>query len=280
VDFFSFECFDPSCLIQPNFFSAPLRVYKRGSARLNTRVVAPQSSSAAPSRLALEFVEKDDHQCARENYFSLLPKALEIQDKLEVVKRLASEIQRSSRQAIRERGSFHLAVSGGSTPSLLFDHLAVLSLQRSGHRIDWENTHVWLVDERCVGADDNRSNSKLVKERLVEKVGLRPNNFHTMQQAALPSASDHAAALEWCGEGAQKYQQELRDTFEATGADKLDFVVLGLGKDGHTASLFPGRFQLILVPTNDSKTKNKLKMSAAPNRFPSTENSRQVGQRS
>jgi 6-phosphogluconolactonase len=126
-------------------------------------------------------------------------------------------------EALAGRGRATLAVSGGATPKLLFDSLA-------GAGLPWNRIHLFWTDERAVPPEDPHSNYRLAEEHL-----LRP--------AGVPSAQVHRIAGELpLEEAARLYTEELRDFFAlAPGAlPCFDAVHLGMGTDGHTASLFPG----------------------------------------
>lgn len=116
-----------------------------------------------------------------------------------------------------------LAVSGGSTPALMFDSLAALP-------VDWARVHVFWVDERMVPPTDARSNFLLADQRLLARVRLPRTNVHRIHGELAPSTA------------ARQYAEDVRAFFDlAPGAlPHFDVVHLGLGADGHTASLFPG----------------------------------------
>lgn len=145
-------------------------------------------------------------------------------------KRAAAEIARRLQAARRERGAAHLALSGGTTPARTYELLAV-ELQ------SWEAIDVWFADERCVGPNDDESNYKLARETLLDTAAeLDPARVHRMQGELGPDA------------GAASYAAELRQ--HAPIEDDLavlDVIVLGIGPDGHVASLFPG------APTLDTE---------------------------
>jgi 6-phosphogluconolactonase len=129
------------------------------------------------------------------------------------------EILRLLDKAVAERGMAALAVSGGSSPKMMFDSMA-----KSG--FDWDRVHLFWVDERSVPPDHEQSNYKMTREHLIEPAGLR--NVHRIP-AELPP--DHAA---------QQYTTDIRAHFGSDGMPVFDVVHLGIGPDAHTASLFPG----------------------------------------
>ncbi len=146
---------------------------------------------------------------------------------------LAAVLSRAATQAVRQRGIFHLALSGGSTPEPFYVRLVIDPQYRF---LPWQQTHVWLVDERRVADSDDRANIKLIRESLTDHVPMRKRQVH-----AMPALADDPAVL---------YESDLREwAIGATSAagsaapdaapPRLDFVLLGMGDDGHTASLFP-----------------------------------------
>jgi 6-phosphogluconolactonase len=136
----------------------------------------------------------------------------------------AEELASAVADAIADRGLFRVALSGGTTPTLLFDTLAKPRYRR---RVDWTRTHVFFVDERCVPSSHERSNYRLTKEHLLDPLRVPPANVFRMRGEDEPR---RAAAA---------YEKALREEF-GRGAPRFDLVFLGLGADGHTASLFPG----------------------------------------
>jgi len=134
---------------------------------------------------------------------------------------LASALLGAAMRCINERGEFHLALSGGSTPEPLYMHLVIDPRFRI---FPWAQTHLWQVDERCVPPDDERSNIHLIRQTLADHVPMRKRQIHPM-----PAMRQQADAL---------YERELREHLPESG--RLDFVLLGMGDDAHTASLFPG----------------------------------------
>ena len=131
-----------------------------------------------------------------------------------------------ARQAIARSGRFTVALSGGSTPKVLYSLLASPEYRE---RIDWLHVHLFWGDERCVPPDHPESNYRMVQEALLSKIQIPPENIHRMAGEKDPQT----AAVE--------YEQELRDFFQTKdAAPRFDLILLGLGEDGHTASLFPG----------------------------------------
>lgn len=129
---------------------------------------------------------------------------------------------------IAARGRFTLALSGGSTPQGLYRRLAS---EHSRHRIDWSRVHLFWGDERCVPPTDEASNYRMAREALIDHVPIPPAHVHRIPGEDPPN------------QAAARYDAHLRTTLGATGggAGVFDLVLLGLGTDGHTASLFPGK---------------------------------------
>jgi 6-phosphogluconolactonase len=124
--------------------------------------------------------------------------------------------------AISARDRFTLALSGGSTPRAAYERLAARPAQ-----LDWRRTHVFWGDERCVPPDDPRSNYGMTTEALLDRVPIPKEQIHRIRGEAEPARA------------AAEYEQKLGELARETPA--LDLVLLGLGEDGHTASLFPGQ---------------------------------------
>jgi 6-phosphogluconolactonase len=123
-----------------------------------------------------------------------------------------------------ERRPFTLALSGGSTPRPAYEHLAT---PRFSERMDWERTHVFWSDERCVAPDDAQSNYRMAKAALLDHVPIPRSNVHRLQGELPPE------------EAAAQYEDALRAVFGDVRVPTFDLILLGLGEDGHTASLFP-----------------------------------------
>lgn len=125
---------------------------------------------------------------------------------------------------VRQFGDFHLALSGGSTPQPLYE---LLMIDPDARALPWRRTHLWIVDERCVPFDDERSNFRAIHETIVEHADIPIEQVH-----AMPPLTD---------DGDREYERQLREAlaWREKGQDRLDYVLLGMGGDGHTASLFP-----------------------------------------
>jgi 6-phosphogluconolactonase len=130
-------------------------------------------------------------------------------------------------EAVSARGRFTAALSGGKTPVALYRLLAKAPYVS---QIPWTRVHLFWGDERCVPPDHADSNYRTVRERLLDHVPIPPVNVHRM-----PGEMDPV-------EGAARYEEQLREFFapHGDGFPVFDFILLGLGEDGHTASLFPG----------------------------------------
>ena len=128
-------------------------------------------------------------------------------------------------KAIAERGRFTIALSGGNTPRPIYARLAAAEYS---DRIEWRKVHVFFGDERCVPPDDTRSNYRMAREALLDQVPLPPEQIHRIQGEIDPA------------QAALRYEQELRELFRTSTFPAFDLIYLGLGDNGHTASLFPG----------------------------------------
>ena len=146
-------------------------------------------------------------------------------DAAEVAREAAARIAQLLRIAIEERSRASAALSGGNTPR---DTYALLAKEPG---IDWSKVDLFLVDERAVPATDARSNYRMIKAALLDEGGVPTGRAHRM----VAEAPDRDAA-------ARDYERSIRDRVAADrdGVPAFDVVVLGVGEDGHTASLFPG----------------------------------------
>lgn len=130
-----------------------------------------------------------------------------------------------SQAAIAAHGRFAVALSGGSTPRAFY---SLLAQERYSGPVEWNKVHLFWADERCVPPDHPASNFKLASETFISSRMLPPENIHRIR-----GEKDAAAA-------AGEYEQDLRTFFAGEGVPAFDLVILGVGEDGHTASLFPG----------------------------------------
>jgi len=161
-----------------------------------------------PQRLTIEyFVEPDPESLSRR-----------------AVQYFVEKIQK----AAAARGRARVAISGGSTPKAAFALMADPS-QPWRSRMPWDKLDLWWVDERCVPPNDADSNFRMTSEALLSRVPLKPEQIHRMEGELEPEAA------------AARYESELRNGFRLEGAEtpRFDVVQLGMGPDGHTASLFP-----------------------------------------
>lgn len=138
------------------------------------------------------------------------------------VQDILKNIVQLRKAAIAQRDKFLLVLSGGHTPAPVYTALSQLQTE-----IDWERTYIFWGDERCVPPDNPASNYKSANETLLMHAPIPPENVFRMQGELDPV------------EGAKQYAQVL-DNFFAGDEIKFDLILLGLGEDGHTASLFPG----------------------------------------
>lgn len=122
-----------------------------------------------------------------------------------------------------------IALSGGSTPKIVFDMLVANYVDT----INWNAIHLYWGDERCVPPEDDESNYKMTRKHLLSKVPIPENNIHRIQGENIPTTE------------AERYGQVLETTLEKhNGIPQFDLVILGMGDDGHTASIFPHEIQL------------------------------------
>jgi 6-phosphogluconolactonase len=130
-------------------------------------------------------------------------------------------------------GSFHMALSGGSTPKLLFDLLA----RDYASQMPWDKIHFWWGDERCVPPTDDESNYKMTSDHLLALIPVAPRQIHRIKGELAPED----ACISYIPEIQE--QLKIRNNLPA-----FDLIMLGIGDDGHTASIFPD--QMSLLKTN------------------------------
>ena len=130
-----------------------------------------------------------------------------------------------ARQSVDDHGTFTVALSGGSTPAALFSLLASPPYRES---VPWDKTHVFWSDERWVPPSDPESNSGMAQRLLLDHVPIPTHQVHYVTTTGVTPEESTA-----------EYGRLLRDMYDG-GEPRLDLIFLGLGDDGHTASLFPG----------------------------------------
>jgi 6-phosphogluconolactonase len=149
-----------------------------------------------------------------------------------LMEQAAERFAAAVRDAIAARGRFVVALSGGATPRRLY---SLLAAEPQASKVEWPEVHVFWGDERAVPPDDAASNYRMAREALLERVAIQPQRIHRIHGEDEPAAA--AAA----------YERLLRETFATPAGPprcdagaRFDLVLLGLGEDGHVASLFPG----------------------------------------
>ncbi len=141
-----------------------------------------------------------------------------------VAEAAAQRFIKFAQESITRRGRFSVALAGGNTPRRVYE---LLASERFKGRVEWPKVHLFFGDERCVPPDHPDSNYRMANEALITHVPIPPANVHRMAGEGEPSVS---AAL---------YETQMRQFFGNVTWPSFDLVFLGLGKDGHTASLFP-----------------------------------------
>jgi 6-phosphogluconolactonase len=129
-----------------------------------------------------------------------------------------------AQKAVASQGRFSVLLSGGDTPRRAYELLAAEPLRS---KVPWKDTHIFWGDERCVPHHDRRSNAAMAQSALLSHVPIPAHQIHPIAVGLTPRAA------------AEQYQAELAAHFADT-PPRFDLAILGLGEDGHTASLFPG----------------------------------------
>jgi 6-phosphogluconolactonase len=152
-----------------------------------------------------------------------------LKDNPAIARRAAEEFVKMAQSAVQQHGSFSVALSGGSTPKLLYSLLATDDALRA--KVPWDKIQLFFGDERHVGPDNAQSNFKMASETMITKAPLKPEQVHRMK-GEYPDAE----------QAAKEYEQDLRAHFHLNDAElpRLDLVLAGMGDEGHTLSLFPG----------------------------------------
>jgi len=150
-------------------------------------------------------------------------------DGLAIAKRAAQEFVQAAAAAVRAKGSFNVSLAGGSTPKALYSLLVNDPTLRS--QVPWDKLHLFFGDERHVPPDHPDSNFRMATEAMISKSPLKPAQV-TRIKAEYPDAEK--AALE--------YEKALREYFKLKDAEypRFDLLLVGMGNEGHTLSLFPG----------------------------------------
>ena len=146
-----------------------------------------------------------------------------------IAERCARKFVEIAAAAVKEKGSFHVALAGGSTPKILYSLLVEDPALRA--QVPWDKMHVFFGDERHVGPDDPQSNFCMARETMFSKSPLKPAQV-TRIKGEYPEAED----------AAKEYDQAIRTYFKLSVGQfpRFDLVLLGMGNEGHTLSIFPG----------------------------------------
>jgi 6-phosphogluconolactonase len=146
-----------------------------------------------------------------------------------IAKRAAQEFAQSATRAVSEKGSFTVALAGGSTPKALYSLLANDAALRA--QLPWDKMYLYFGDERSVGPEHPESNFRMATETMLSKVPLKAEQVFRIKGEYKDTEK-----------AAQEYEQALRASFKIAEGQfpRFDLVLLGMGNEGHTASLFPG----------------------------------------
>jgi 6-phosphogluconolactonase len=157
----------------------------------------------------------------------LQPQIIVAHDRSELAETAANIFKNIAKDCVMETDLFTVAISGGSTPRHMHKLLAEEPYRSN---IPWNKTHIFWADERCVGVDDPASNFGRAKRDFLERIPIPLQQIHPMPGEFAPQR------------GAKNYQGEMQKVFQTREEDlpSFDLIFLGMGKDGHTASLFPG----------------------------------------
>jgi 6-phosphogluconolactonase len=149
------------------------------------------------------------------------------QDLIDLSRKSAERFRQLARESVKASERFTVALSGGSTPKHLYSLLASPDYK---NQIPWSNVQLFWGDERCVPPDHPESNFRMAQEALLSKIKIPPENIHRMRGEQEPLAA------------AAEYEEDLQKYFglQRGALPRFDLILLGIGEDGHTASLFPG----------------------------------------
>ena len=148
-------------------------------------------------------------------------------DIAELSRQSAERFSKLALQSVEAAGRLTVALSGGSTPKHLY---SLLASPDYSNQIPWNNVQLFWGDERCVRPDHPESNFRMSQEALLSKIKIPAENIHRMRGEGQPQSA------------AAEYEKELQKFFglNSGGLPRFDLILLGIGEDGHTASLFPG----------------------------------------
>ena len=152
------------------------------------------------------------------------PNIVVFDDPEQVAEAAADRFVQIASQAVDAKGRFSVALAGGSTPKRVYE---LLASDEYRNRVDWPKAHIFFGDERCVPPDHNDSNYRMAAATLLSRVPVPVENVHRI------TGEGDAVA------NARLYEDELRAYFDHEEWPEFDLVMLGMGDDGHTASLFP-----------------------------------------
>ena len=151
-------------------------------------------------------------------------------DKHTLSQHAAEYIMRIANESIDLHGHFTIALTGGTTPGEVY---SLIGSEPFRSQIDWQLVHIFWGDERCVPHNSPESNFYLAQEVLLDKIAIPKSQIHPMPADQL----DREAA-------SQTYSIEMQNTFDTNGIPSFDLIHLGMGPEGHTASLFPHQVSL------------------------------------
>jgi 6-phosphogluconolactonase len=148
----------------------------------------------------------------------------------ELAERFAEDLVLMINESAKAKKSFTVSLSGGSTPEMLFSILA----SKYSKSVSWKYVHFFWGDERCVAPDNSESNFGMTKRTLFDKIRIPSSNIHRILGENDPASE------------AVRYSSEITSfTEKKNGLPAFDIIMLGLGEDGHTASIFPGYLNLL-----------------------------------
>ena len=179
------------------------------------------------------------------------PKVLVFETAGELAQSAADRFVRYAAESQTESGRFTVSLAGGNTPRQIYELLAG---EQVSNKIDWHGVYLFFGDERCVAPANPDSNYRMVEETLLTKVALPSKNVFRMSGEGDPD------------ESARNYEAELRAFFGSHDWPRFDLVLLGMGADGHTASLFPGADSLEarsrwVLPTRNPQGQSRITLS-------------------